>query len=229
MRFESVDLPRGTRIRHAAIQFACDETTSDPTELVIHAEDAADAARFVDSPRNISARPRTKSRVAWTPDPWTEQGASDALQRTPDLAPLVQAVIDRADWQQGNPLAFVISGQGKRVAAAFKDKDSSPRLVIDADVAPTTAAPVPPTRHTVRLHFAEPNDVTAGVRVFDVRLQGQMAVKGLDIVAETGSPRTTLVKEFTDVPIGDALQVDFDPQAGQPLICGIEIIRQDEP
>jgi hypothetical protein len=226
VRFEDVDLPRGTIIKQAAIQFTCDETSSDETELAIQAEDSADAARFVDSPRNVSSRPLTSTRVHWSPEPWTEAGAAEEAQRTPDLSLLVQAVIGRPDWQSGNSLAFVIRGRGKRVAAAYQDKENVARLIIDADVPRPKAPETPPTSFTVRLHFAEPLDLAPGQRVFDVRLQGLLVDRGVDIVRQAGGPRRTLIKEYPDVLIGDELQIDFDAKRGQPLICGVEMVRQ---
>ena len=80
---------------------------------------------------------------------------------------------------------------------------------------------------TVRLHFAEPNDLAAGQRVFDIRIQGRLVDRGVDIVREAGGPRRMLVKEYRDVPIGDALQIDLDAQRGQPLICGVEMVREN--
>jgi hypothetical protein len=226
VRFEGVDIPQGAKIRGATIQFTCDETSSDPTVLQIAAEDAAQAARFADTPRNVSARPRTTAQVSWTPEPWTEEDAAEAAQQTPDLAPLVQAVVNRPDWQAGNPLAFIISGEGKRVAASYRDK-VAPRLRIDADRPADAESKTPATLHTVRLLFAEPHATPAGSRVFDVRLQGKLVASRLDVVAETGQPQTILVKEFPNVPIGDTLEIEFEPHAGQPMLSGVEIIRQE--
>ena len=42
-----------------------------------------------------------------------------AAQRTPNLTALVQAVISRPGWAQGNALALQISGTGRRTAEAF--------------------------------------------------------------------------------------------------------------
>ena len=124
-------------------------------------------------------------------------------------------------------LVFVsnLSGKGKRVAASFRDK-VSPRLRIDADRPAESESEEPPTLHTVRLYFAEPDDQPSGSRVFDVRLQGKLVASRLDIVAEAGQPQTILVKGFRDVPIGDALQIEFEPHAGQRVLCGVEIIRR---
>ena len=156
VRFEGIDLPPRTTVRRAVIQFTCDETSSEETELIIEAEDSAETARFANQPRNLSARRRTAAKVAWTPEPWTKEGVAEEAQQTPDLAALVQEVVNRPDWKTGNPLSFLIRGKGKRVAAAYKENASAARLLIDADRPKSTPSPTATTPHTVRLHFAEP-------------------------------------------------------------------------
>ena len=42
-------------------------------------------------------------------------------------------------------------------------------------------------RHTVRLHFAEPDDVKPGERVFDVKLQGNVVLRDFDVVREAAA------------------------------------------
>jgi len=84
-----------------------------------------------------------------------------------------------------------------------------------------------PKPFTVRLYFAEPDKMAIGKRVFDVMLQGKDVLKDFDIAAEA-SP-SGLMKEFTNVSIRDTLQLAFlgkPGQAGQALICGIELIAE---
>ena len=80
-------------------------------------------------------------------------GAAGAGQRTPDLAGVLQEVVDRPDWTAGNPVALVFSGSGKRVAEAYEgSRSAAPLLHIDyqAGSGPVnqppqvTAVPSPP-------------------------------------------------------------------------------------
>ncbi|MBI2439793.1 MAG: PQQ-binding-like beta-propeller repeat protein [Lentisphaerae bacterium] len=94
-------------------------------------------------------------------------------------------------------------------------------------------APVaPPRRHTVRLHFAEPDNIGPGRRVFEVKLQGQTVLKNFDIVKEAGAPRKALVKEFKGVPATEALTLEFVPAASvskpesEPLLCALELVEE---
>jgi outer membrane protein assembly factor BamB len=86
-----------------------------------------------------------------------------------------------------------------------------------------------PRRYTVRLHFAEMDDLKPGQRVFQVRLQGQKALGKLDICQEAGAARTALVKEIRDVEATDRLEVALDPvdhASAAPILSGIEIVAQ---
>jgi hypothetical protein len=83
-------------------------------------------------------------------------------------------------------------------------------------------------RFTVRLHFLEPDDVNVGERIFDVQLQAEPVLKDLDVLAEAGGPRRTVVKEFTGIEAKDALLLDFTAKAGRPLICGVEIVAETD-
>ena len=79
---------------------------------------------------------------------------------------------------------------------------------------------------TVRLCFAEPADRAAGQRVFSVRIQGKEVLKDFDIVREAGGPRRAVVREFRGVRAGGTLQLDFTATAGEPLLCGLEVVAE---
>jgi hypothetical protein len=80
--------------------------------------------------------------------------------------------------------------------------------------------------YTVRLHFAEPEPVQPGQRVFHVELQGRRMLQNLDIVKETGGPNRALIKEFKGLPLGDRLELSLKPVRGKPLLCGLEIMAE---
>ena len=79
---------------------------------------------------------------------------------------------------------------------------------------------------TVRLHFAEV-DLQAGQRKFNVEINGRRVLTDYDIAAEAGQGKA-VVKDFPSVS-SDAqgnIVVAFTPgQAGEPKICGIQILR----
>ena len=89
-------------------------------------------------------------------------------------------------------------------------------------------------RFTVRLHFAEIDDVEAGRRVFDVAIQGRTVLEDLDVAGEAGARNVALVKEFRGIAAGDRMTLELVPKAtgtGQtetvPVICALEIVEEE--
>ena len=95
-----------------------------------------------------------------------------------------------------------------------------------AEASGSYAVPVP---YRVRLHFAEMEDLSPGQRVFDVTLQGKKVLEGFDIASAAEGARRTIVKEFSDVPIQDILEIGIsskDPESPhRPVLCGVELMQ----
>ena len=72
----------------------------------------------------------------------------------------------------------------------------------------------------VKLFFAEPNNAKPGERVFDVTLEGQPALSGVDIAA---NGEALLVKEFKGLAIQGMLDIELKASAGEPVLCGVEL------
>ena len=90
----------------------------------------------------------------------------------------------------------------------------------------------PARTYTVRLHFAEPDDAKPGDRVFDVKIQGKVMLKGFDVVQAAGGPRRAVVREFTGIRAGDELTVELVPPSlsvradAAPILSGLEVSEQ---
>ena len=119
MRFTDIQIPPGSVVESAYIQFRVDERTSTRTSLTIRGQAADHAATFRSTARDISSRPMTDARVTWAPGSWGTVGAAGSAQRTPDLDSLVQEVVSRPAWKSGNALVFIVTGSGKRVAESY--------------------------------------------------------------------------------------------------------------
>lgn len=148
MRFGNVSIPKGAIIVHAYIQFKVDQASTTATSLTIKGEAKANASAFSTSSRNVSSRAKTASAVVWSPSAWSKVGAQGADQRTPNLAPVIQEIVNQSGWASGNALVLFINGNGKRVAESYEGNASgAPLLHIDytiVDVLPNT-----PTATTV--------------------------------------------------------------------------------
>jgi hypothetical protein len=236
IRFPRVPLERGQKLNEAFVQFTVDETNDEPTSLVIEAEASDDAPGFTSRKYDVSSRRRTKAKVSWRVEPWSNVGAAGAAQRTPNLAPLLAEIIQRPGWKTGHSIALIITGEGKRVADSFNgghttgNAITAPRLVWrkggDEATSGTPApvvADVPPVPYTVRLAFAEPKEFKPGERVFDVELQGATVLSNFDVARDAGGPRRTIVKQFHGIPVRSDLQLRFTPRLGLPILCGLEV------
>lgn len=107
LRFQGVGVPQGATIDSAYLEIWSHEDEGDPALITIYAE-ASDNAVTYDEVNLISDRPKTTASVYWE---CTEEWTIWTKYRTPDLTALVQEVVDRNGWQQGNAMAFYLTGQ----------------------------------------------------------------------------------------------------------------------
>ncbi|XP_022985170.1 kinesin-like protein KIN-14Q [Cucurbita maxima] len=87
-----------------------------------------------------------------------------------------------------------------------------------------------PGDYVVDLHFAEVvfTNGPPGMRMFDVYLQDQKVVSGLDIYARVGGNKPLIISDLkTSVEVKD-LTIRFEGLMGRPIVCGISV-RKDLP
>jgi outer membrane protein assembly factor BamB len=231
IRFNQLNVAQGTKIRSAYLQFTCDESSKGETALQIAVEDSVNAGRFSAASRDISSRPKSQAQVPWNPAEWKAEKDATEVQRTPNLAALVQAVVDRAEWQPGNSIVFLITGKGNRIAMASKGPSTdAPRLVMDADLVDldSLAPPPPASRYSVRLHFAASPIDQGGQRVFDVYAQDELVCNNVSIDPAAKGQLRYSVQVLENVSIADKLRLRFVPKQGKASLAGIEIVKQAE-
>jgi hypothetical protein len=230
LRFQDVQIPQGTKIKSAYIQFQVDEPSNAAADITITAEAAANAPGFEKEADNLSSRKRTKAKVSWKPKPWLNEGDVGPDQRTADLSAVLQEIVDRPDWKPGSAVAFLIEGSGSHVAQAReRDKKAAPRLILDVDGGDTGNADIADRPYTVRLFFTEPDHtMQPGGRPFDVALQGTTVLKDFDIAAAGDGPQRSVVREFQGIPIAETLTVNLDATgAHKAVLSGVEVIAED--
>jgi hypothetical protein len=120
LRFTGVQIPNGATIVNAQVQFSVDEAGKKASNLVIRAERTDNSTPIATTNFNISPRPRTTASVAWAPPAWQTVGAAGSGQLTPNLAPVVQEVVNRPGWAPGNALTVIVNGSGRRTARSFE-------------------------------------------------------------------------------------------------------------
>jgi hypothetical protein len=131
MVFRNVDIPRGAEITSARLKIcAYTYQLTDITFGKIEAESADNAAAFGIS-RNIAALPTTSTSVQWN---IIELWAADTWYESPDIADVIQEVIDRDGWSANNSLAIIYSGRsegGYRNFSSYdRGSDYAPKLEI---------------------------------------------------------------------------------------------------
>jgi uncharacterized protein YjiK len=132
MRFSGVHIPQGATIFDAYIQFKVDQANTVDTSLTIRGEYADNSSTFVSSSYNISSRPLTTVSTSWSPGPWTTIGEAGLNQQTPNIAWVIQEIVDRPGWMSGNALAVIITGTGERTAESYEgDQAGAPLLHIE--------------------------------------------------------------------------------------------------
>jgi PKD repeat protein len=132
IRFPAVHVPVGATVVDAFVQFQADEVSSGASSLMIRAESDSSPQPFQDVNFDISSRPTTAAQVGWSPAPWNAIGEAGPDQRTPNLAPVIQELLDGPGWQGDNPIVLILTGTGKRTAESFDGiQAAAPRLFVE--------------------------------------------------------------------------------------------------
>jgi Big-like domain-containing protein/K319-like protein len=140
LRFTNVDIPAGSTITNAYVQFVADETWADPTNLTISGVAADSAPAWGSGAFSVSNAPRTTATVAWVPPGWTEPQQSVG-ERTANIEPVLQELVGRPGWASSNAVALVITGSGRRVAKSYEAEVlSAPVLHVEFTTPPVANA-----------------------------------------------------------------------------------------
>jgi hypothetical protein len=129
LRFPNLGIPQMAEIVSARVQFTAQESKAGATDFRIRGEAADDAAPFTTAAMNLTGRDETSAEVAWAglPD-WVAGSAHE----TPDLASVVQEIVDRVGWTNGSAVVLFLEGTGHRDALAFDaDPTRAPVLLVE--------------------------------------------------------------------------------------------------
>jgi len=80
--------------------------------------------------------------------------------------------------------------------------------------------------YTVRLYFAEPENMKPGERVFSIGLQGRELLQDLDIVKAAGGKMRGIVREFRGIRAGETLTLSLTAKSGSTILSGIELLLE---
>jgi hypothetical protein len=119
LRFAGISIPPGATILNAYVQFQADESNTGATALTISGQAADSAPTFTSASGNVTSRSRTAASVLWSSPAWTA-GQAGASQRTPDIALVIEEIVNRPGWSNGNALVIILTGSGLRAAKSFE-------------------------------------------------------------------------------------------------------------
>ena len=134
-------------------------------------------------------------------------------------------------WFTGHSLEIKEENNGYRwVSASGLEGISSIRL---EGLFNDNSNPSDGSTYTVRLHFAEPNEIAKGERVFDVLLQGDKILQGLDIIDKAGGFQRVFVAEIEGISPNEKgeLLLEFLPSAGskhKALLSGLDVRLEEQ-
>ncbi|MDR3601433.1 MAG: fibronectin type III domain-containing protein [Desulfosporosinus sp.] len=127
IRFADLAIPKGATITNAYIQFSVDEPAKsyDPFDVNIYADDVPNSAAFENVPQTVSTRVKTANSIEWKDAPlWTTEHEAGPAEQTTNMAALVQKIVDKDEWNEGNAISFILSGIGNRTAESFEGAGS---------------------------------------------------------------------------------------------------------
>ncbi|MBK8808852.1 MAG: hypothetical protein IPO21_20325 [Bacteroidales bacterium] len=133
LRFPNIKLPKNKAIAAAYLEFEVDATSknANPTNLSIWSEDNANPVTFDFDLFSLTKRAKSTDSVVWN-IPTNQLNVVDSKGLSADIKTLVQANINRADWNSGNAMAFFIKGSGVREVESFDgEAAAAPSLVIE--------------------------------------------------------------------------------------------------
>ncbi|MHC4596872.1 MAG: LamG domain-containing protein, partial [Planctomycetota bacterium] len=126
--YTDIAIPKGATITAASVQFQVDEDKDGtlPVNLVIEGELAADAAGFTSDAYSVTSRPRTTALVQWSVPNWTTVGDRGPDQATPDIAAVIQEIVNQDGWASGNSLVLIISDDPANPSSGIRCAEAGP-------------------------------------------------------------------------------------------------------
>lgn len=118
-RFQNVTIDQGTQIDSAVLVVYAHEDESAEARVTVFAE-AADNSPLFGEDEALSDRTMTATSVPWI---MTEDWIMWQPYHSPNLASLIQEVIDRPGWQSGNSLTLFMKGEDQGASLLDNARD----------------------------------------------------------------------------------------------------------
>ncbi|MCP4603573.1 MAG: hypothetical protein GY847_24155, partial [Proteobacteria bacterium] len=206
--FEDVNIPQGAIINTAYLSFLVVGGDEEQVESQVFGFATDDAEDFTVA---LPSENTQTDNVA----SWSIPGTLDQWQQSPNLAPVIQEIIDRGGWVSGNALGLAVEEAGTsgnyevRVVSYDDDADNAARLEIDWSLNPWPGL--------------------AGDYVTYLQANPEIAAASVD---QFSPDRLALFSGYIDELINtDSIDIS-EPAASvacvEPEICGSIMLTQDE-
>lgn len=133
LKFRGITIPQGATINSAYMEFTSDSNQDKaPSSVLIYAHDGNNPSTYSTGDNNISSRPPTTANEPWAIGAWTQDATTNA--QSPDISHIVQEIVDRTGWVNGNGINIILQGTGseKREIQTFDNNAATaPRLVVN--------------------------------------------------------------------------------------------------
>ncbi|MDH7445617.1 IPT/TIG domain-containing protein [Aquimarina sp. 2201CG14-23] len=118
LRFNNIVIPIGATIQEAKIIFVADQTEgANPTEMTIFGENIGNASPYTEDIGNLSARSLTTANSVWNIPEWIGTDTPIDDRTTVDISSIINEIITRGDWANGNSLNFIFQATGVSAGA----------------------------------------------------------------------------------------------------------------
>jgi len=137
-----LEIPTEAIISSADIQFTVDEAkNTNPCELIIYGELHHNPGPFTSNNGNISGRIKTNTYLSWIPEEWPTVDESGSNQQTVDIAPILQEIIEQADYTPSSSIVIIIEGVGTRTAESYDgEEENAAELCVEYDMTNVNSA-----------------------------------------------------------------------------------------
>jgi hypothetical protein len=101
-RFLNVTIEPGSTVDLATLQVYCNNASYDDIHFTVTGEAIDDAPAFTSNNGDISNRTDTAASVNWDAD-----GVGAGWESSPDLAAIIQEIVDGVGWASGNDIVLI--------------------------------------------------------------------------------------------------------------------------